>query len=373
MNWINFIYPLSIFLFGLFVSFFFGKDLENLKKKFHFWLYRLKNGFTKNKEVKSFFHTPSGYNTIDLVAYQFGLRPNLPIIDVLYLELLKKMQKNGSIKKIAIFPTIDKSATSQTEQDLENFKKNIASVFCHESHSFEIIDPFRKSELTSSELIEESFIDTLNYLGKSEFYSEVYEISKSNIRGIQDFNKFHPKDKSVMTLITHVFKAWEVREYILNYIEQSSKEKMNIGFIFWEVEYDKWGIYNRTAKDDKINELTLLIGKSILGKNLKPIAVYTRDALGLFDEKEAILEKITKHSKEQVSILLEIVSTILQDNYSVELSKNTILQDSMDKINSLNASNKVFGSVYNELKPNLTDNEKVLFTLILQLRAKYGC
>jgi hypothetical protein len=380
MEWTNFIYPIlgGIFVFILANSFL--KDpIEKLRKKWNLYLYKVKNsGFRKNKTVKSYFHTPSGYNKIDLVAYQFGLRPNLPIIDLLYLELLKNMQSNEKIEKIVIFPTIDKSSVTQNEKDLDNLTENLKKVFCHNPDCFEIINPFRDSALTSKELIEENFIDTLSYLGNQEFYNNVYDVSKHNINGIQDFNKYHKKDKAVMTLITHVFKAWEVREYILNHIKSSSKEKMNIGFIFWEVEYDKWGIYNRTAKDDKIEELTLLIGKSIFGKEnffskYKPIPVFTRDALGVFDEKQEILEKITRHNKTQVKALIEIISTILQDNYKVELSKKTMLTEAIDKINSLKASNKIFSSIYDNLKEKLTDNEKVLFTLILKLRSMYGC
>ncbi len=352
--------------------------IDFVKSEFAKIIYKIRNSTIKKRTVNSFFHIRRGENKTDLVAYQFGLRPNLPIIDILYLELLKSNHKNNRIEKIVIFPTIDKSITKQTEYELELFKNNLNKVFCHDETCFEIVNPFRDSSLTSKELIEEKFIDTLSYLGHKNFYSQVKSISKYKIKGIQDFNKYHGKDKLIMTLITHVFKAWEVREYILEYIKNSNKEKMNIGFIFWEVEFDKWGIFDRTSKNDEIQEVALFIGKSIYGKEnifsrYKPIPVFTNDALGVFDEKHEILEKITKHSNKQVKILNSILTAILHDNYDEVFTKRDLMSQSIEFIDSLNTSDNQFISSYNNINGKISKNQKMLFTLIIKLRSKYGC
>jgi hypothetical protein len=375
------IFPIIVGIVLWLLPKFFDKPLENLRGKLKSWWFKIKNSFSQTKKIEDYFYISNGHNPTDLAVYQFGLRPNLPIPDILYLEVLKKMVKEKKIKKIAIFPTIDKSSLTQLKIDYTNFKNNIESVFCEHKNNIEFIDPFRKSELTSTELIDKDFIDTLNYLNSTSFYNEVLKVSGQRIKGIQDFNKFHPKEKGVMTIVTHIFKAWEVREYLLDFIKKSNNENMNIGFIFWKLEFDKWGIYSRTAKDEKINELTFLIGKTIYGRNnifkkRKPIPVFVpNETIGVFDEKESIFEKIVrKHSKVHVSILIEIITAILKDNYQEDFTTvNDLLSDSQQKISSLNASNIPFGKIFSEVENNLSDNEKILFGLILKLRSKYGC
>lgn len=332
------------------------------------------NNFSFNKKIDDYFHISHGFNSIDLVAYQFGLRPNLPIIDILYLELLKKFIILKKIKKIVIFPTIDKSSQGQSIIDFELFKKNINSVFCKNKNHIIISDPFKRSEIDYNDLINDNYIDSLNYLCSKEFINEVLITSGQRITGIEDFNKFHPKERSIMTLFTHIYKAWEVREYVLNYISESKMSTNNIGFIFWEVEFDKWGIYSRTAKENTINELALFIGKSLYDKKMKPIPVFTNEALGIFDDCSIIFEKVTKHSKIQVSTLIEIITAILKDNYNEEiLSKKALLAESTKVINSLFSSNKSFGAIFSIVKNQLSNNERILFVLLIKLRSKYGC
>lgn len=324
----------------------------------------------KIKKIDNFFYTIKGHEPVDLLSYQFGLRPNIPIIDLLYLEFLKKMSLDKQIKKIIIFPTIDKSALTQNKQDLKKFTENIKKIF-DVSIDPVIVDPFRKSEITSKELIEASFIDAITHLDSKIFYNKVFDISKKKIQGLQDFNKFHPEKFRVLTLVTHIFKAWEVREYLLDYIQKSENKTMNVGFIFWEAEYDKWGIYNQTSEDERIDELTLLIGKSILTRKKNPIAVFVPAAIGVFDEKAAILQKITTHDKKHISRLIKIVSTILQDNYKEDLKQSTLLKEANDNINSWNASDKEFSIIYTKIKNKLSNNDKKLFNLILKLKSKY--
>ena len=325
----------------------------------------------KIKKIDNFFYTIKGHEPVDLLSYQFGLRPNIPIIDLLYLEFLKKMSLDKQIKKIIIFPTIDKSALTQNKQDLKKFTENIKKIF-DVSIDPVIVDPFRKSEITSKELIEASFIDAITHLDSKIFYNKVFDISKKKIQGLQDFNKFHPEKFRVLTLVTHIFKAWEVREYLLDYIQKSENKTMNVGFIFWEAEYDKWGIYNQTSEDERIDELTLLIGKSILTRKKNPIAVFVpEETIGVFDEKAAILQKITTHDKKHISRLIKIVSTILQDNYKEDLKQSTLLKEANDNINSWNASDKEFSIIYTKIKNKLSNNDKKLFNLILKLKSKY--
>lgn len=329
--------------------------------------------FAKNS-IEDYFTMQDEKNEIDVFCYQFGLRPKLPIIDVLYLELLKKKIIEGRIRKLVIFPTLDKSTTSQNVREFEEFQENINTLFCEHADKITFIDP-RSATLTNKALTDKEFIDSLYFLGTKDFYDYINESSSIGLKSIADFNILHPKDSKILTLITHIFKAWDVRDYLLNHLKSSGSEKMNIGFVFWEVEFDKWGIYKRIAERQDVDKVTLFIGKTIYSsvKSKEPLVVFLDDALSIFEDKAIILEKVSKIDNEELNIIIGILITILRDNYSLSFDKKTILEDSKEAIDSLITGSVSFGRVYNEIKESLSDEEKVLFNLIIKLRAEYQC
>jgi len=81
----------------------------------------------KKKGISYYFDSkvPDDCHNIDIFFYQFGLRKTLPIMDWLYLEYIKFLNKTHQIKKLVIFPTIDLSVTCQLENDFNVFSENI--------------------------------------------------------------------------------------------------------------------------------------------------------------------------------------------------------------------------------------------------------
>jgi len=63
----------------------------------------------------------------------------------------------------------------------------------------------------------------------------------------------------------------------------------------------------------------------------------------------------------------------LSDNYNITVNKATILKDSKEAVGALITSSISFGRIYNEIKNDLSDEEKILFNLIIKLRGEYRC
>ena len=71
---------------------------------------------------------PDSASPINYFFYQFGLRVNLPLLDLLYLEYVHQLLKQGRLQRVVIFPTIDLSHPTQNHKDLETFTRNIHRV-----------------------------------------------------------------------------------------------------------------------------------------------------------------------------------------------------------------------------------------------------
>lgn len=326
--------------------------------------------FDSSIKIEDYFHLNLGDNAIDMACYQFGLRPKLPLMDVLYLELLNKQFKDEKIKKIIVFPTIDTSFESQTKEEFKRFKQNVNCIL--KNCDVEFVDPYRKSELTSREIIDKDFIDSILYLGDKEFYKGIKIFSGIEVSGIQDFNVYHKPEKiKPLAFITHVFKAWEVREYILKKIESTNKSDYVIGFLFWEVEYDKWGIYEKIGRDERVKESNIMLGKTQLDKDGIPIPVFNEKAINIFDRKEDLLSKINDHTKDNIKKLMEIVTSILQDNYNEVIVPKEIISMSNEYFKRADEQ-KVLKNIRVDVK-DLNKEVKVLYRLVSMLRSKYEC
>ena len=347
---------------------FFRKILKLLAK---LWK-QITRRFNSDKTINDYFYVNDGYGKLDFVVYQFGLRPKLPVIDVLYLELLNKMQKKGKINKIVIFPTLDKSYKTQNEEDFEELKDNVSKIFCDCIEKLEFVTPFRDSEITQKEILDDEFTKALEHLGSDSFYLEVKNKTKIKLKGIQDFNKHYEKKDKFITLITHIFKAWEVRQYLLNHILNSEKVNVNVGFIFWEVQFDKWGIYDKASEEEKVNKVSLLIGKSIVDSNKNPVPVFKHKAIGLFESEVEILTKIINYSDEHIKILMSIITAILQDNYNENIDDLNLIEAANINIGMFSKNTKFIETIKNA-GSKLTSDKKILFSLTLLLRSKYGC
>jgi len=251
---------------------------------------------------------PKDYK-IDFFFYQLGLRKNLPIMDWLYFEYIKFLNEKFPIKKLIIFPTIDMTATSQSQCDFNVFRENVDKVFKSSNIKFDIIDPYKDIYFDKNDLVSEDFIKTLKYIGSKKYFDYLWEVFTIRITSISDFNKFHEVDDKIMNIYTHVNKSWGIINYIKANINLA--EKVNISAIFWEWEVDKFGVikYYSEKNKDKINFCPVL-GKTQMLNKTTPIPIFIEEkAIGIFDSEKTIIDKAIGFmpSLKKCNLLLESV------------------------------------------------------------------
>jgi hypothetical protein len=252
---------------------------------------------------------------IDLFFYQLGLRKNLPIMDLLYFEFIKYLNKTYKIKKLIIFPTIDMTETSQQDNDLNIFRENIDKVFKNSNIEIDIIDPYKDRYFDKKDLVSNDFIETLKYIGSDEYFEILRDDYKIKINSISDFNKFHKDGEKIKNIYTHINKSWSIIKYIRKNVDLTTQ--VNISAIFWEWEVDKLGVMKHCLNNNII--FSPVFGLTQMLNKKKPIPVFSEDkTICVFENIISIIKKANKLAPylKKYNLLLE--SILLQYDNTVK-------------------------------------------------------
>lgn len=370
LRWIAIVIILNI-LIWIFLNFF-GEWIKEPSKKI---INKIITNYTNRNDIKNiedYFTSYDNKAKMNIFSYQFGLRPNLPLIDVLYLELIKKYINN--IDNVLIFPSIDKSAELQNDMGMSVFENNIKKIFKGNEEKLLILNPFTNFNLSYDDINSVEYVSSLKYLNSEKFKEYVNKNNNGlKLNNISDFNKYHPENLKIVALVTHIYKAWEVRKKIDQIILEKKIDKCNLGFLFWETEFDKMGIYKMYAmSNSSINNVNFYLGKTLIDKRKKPIPVYEPlKTLNVFEESEEIsLRKIANLNDDECTIIQGILKSILYDNYQIKIDNDKLVENSKSKLKSLEICSNFQGEdIYNENK--YKKNKLIVFALLNKLQIQY--
>jgi len=260
---------------------------------------------------------------IDYFFYPLGLRKKLPIMDWLYLEYIKFINKKSKIKELVIFPTIDMSAASQLDSDFNEFCANINMVFRDSGIKLNIINPRHDIYFDVQDLISKDFIETLKYIGSKKYFDFLREYPfYIKITSISDFDEIHPINERIKDIFTHIYKSW----CIVNYIKKNVNitRPVNISTIFLQCEVDKLGVMKYfSEKEDNITFYPVLGKTQFLKRNI-PIPVFVEEeTICIFDDENDIINKALK-----INHVLKKYNSILKNtigNVTKRDTKNMII------------------------------------------------
>lgn len=300
------------------------------------WVVKTFSFLQKKNEIANYFESKVPHSTeIEVLVYQFGLRATLPVMDWFYLEYINYLSSNVKIKKLVIFPTIDKSRASQSQNDFQNFSKNINKVI--KNIPVEIVDPHNDNYFNKEDLVSDEFISTLKYLGSREYFDFLHREYSVSINSIADFNQYRPEDDKIKDIYTHIYKSWGIVNYIKKHIDLT--EPVNISAIFWEWEADKIGVLKQFS--NSIDNITLfpILGKTQMLNDTTPVPVYIeKDAICIFDENKNIIETALKF-KSHINKYNSILEAVLK-NYVETLDKKQLTKDGKSEWTSYKTSFK---------------------------------
>ena len=170
-----------------------------------------------------------------------------------------------------------------------------------------------------SHFFEKELLFIIQYTGSREFIDYINRTTKLNIKSFCDFNKFHPSELKLVSIYVHLLRNLWIKRFIEKHNILSEGAKVNLGFLIWEWEIDKLGIYNYLAAKYKDLIITPILGKTIFASRNEPLPVFTpRDTIYVFENIGSTVKKIYHKKEKEVKNILKILKAILISNYPTE-------------------------------------------------------
>jgi len=262
-----------------------------------------------------------GNEVVDYVVYQLGLRPSIPIVDLLYLEFLHYLLVKGYINtKVIIFPIPDLSIPYDEtgEVQFNQFKKNVLSVFKTHRDRVTVLS-YHPVLPEVNEMFSPIFLHTLKYTGSEQYINRVKRISKRAIKDITHFSKHHPKELRLVNLFVHAMRGWISLRKLETTIEL--QDGLRIGILIWETGLDKLGQFMCFWENKGLNvSCSVYMGKTLFVKG-RPLPVFDNiNTLNMFCTEDNIVKLVSQLSSNATRKYIEILQVILKQNYFESLS-----------------------------------------------------
>lgn len=279
-----------------------AKGYRSLRK----WLHSLRQTHFDD------FFTLIGGGVMDQVVFQLGIRPTVPLVDLLYLEYLKHLLIQNRCKRIMIYATIDLTFPKQGADEFAKFKSNAMRVFAEHQAYVEVITSALPGN--SNELLSEEFLQGLHYVNSAEFTDYLRRGVQWDGNGIQDFNRHHPEDMRLVFLYSHLIRAWHIHKLVLN--DERLKDARVLGLLLWESEVVQLvAVHWIRSRSSQLKVLPML-GKTLLYDSATPVPVFEPSlTLAVFDPWDVIVRRLLCKTHAELAVYVKILRTILLDNY----------------------------------------------------------
>lgn len=291
-----------------------GRDLYGLK-----FAPRLRAFLRPTPAIEDFFRA-NIISRIDIAVYQFGLRPQLPLVDVLYLEYLRTLFAKDLIEALRIYPSIDLSAPEQAREQLEPFKDHIRTVLGDYADRATFYDPFSQDGFNNADLTSNEFLATIQYVGSREYFEYLRSEWRLPIDTIGDFNRHHPPDSRLLTIFTHLIGAWQVYKDLgaLGHLSNTGRRR-ELGVVLWETEVDKLGVYKYIVEQRPFIGMCAILGKTVFGDDNRPLPVFEANiAIPIFASRAQLCVGFGRSSRKALGRYESILRAILA-GYGLEV------------------------------------------------------
>lgn len=285
-------------------------EIAALARRAHQRMRRRRRGFSDYFEV-------IGDPAIDYCVYQLGLRPLMPLIEILYFEYLNFLLRNDLVRKLIISPSVDLSQPVQDAGAFRLLKQRLELILGNYNGRFRLIDPLEQRAILSSvSLLSPDFLELVQYVGSGSFLSYIRNQLGLDVQSYAEFNRFHPEELRLVSVLVHLIQGYVVWQNLLSQELADINEDFNLGLLVWETGVDKLGLFHRLAVDRQSISLTVLLGKTCMIKRNTPLPAFdSEESINLFDGIPETCRKLSRLNRPEVSVYEDILLTILLSNY----------------------------------------------------------
>lgn len=285
----------------------------------------------------AFSHLPTG-TKLDLLVYQLGIRPEIPLLDALYCMHLRQLLETGAVEKVLIFPTTDLSASLSDQKGFPMFRDNIGKLFGDYRSKLEYIDLY-KTNIGASELISNSFNEAVAHIEREEVVSQwkgELDLHQDRVarRAFETLFSQLPFDKRIskqvleslnpiawstsiknsnllQSTVHHINRTWLISKFLDDSVFSSSfsgKKKLKVGSVLWEIEIAKYGIFDYCSKQENSKfGYYPIFGKTVSDSSrtgaIPTHSVYpdlVRQPITIFGDSEKMLRSLLEKPKSEV-------------------------------------------------------------------------
>lgn len=252
--------------------------------------------------------------TVDVMIYELSLRPNIPIMDLLYMEYLRDRLEKDSIDRVFIFPWSGWRESGEDSRE-QLFVKNARSVFGAALSKRVTIVTSSDLQANVQAVFDNSFFDQVAKLGNSVFLKRASTLMGYRFRSYHDINQGHPETHQARSIVEHTIRGWLIYKYLekSNVLKAHSSNRLQVASLVWERELTKLLLLTNLRENHRDEVDCSLVVCSTVGfrKGLKriPLPTFGENAIEVFgDEREINRVLATKNGRE-----LRVLCSVLRD------------------------------------------------------------
>jgi len=264
----------------------------------------------------------SGGTEADYIIYQLGLRPTIPLVDLLYFEYLHYLLNENKAKEVHIYAFPDHTSPSQKESDYDELCVHVRKIFGNTQNRVKFIGPDILRNY-AADLFTEELLEALVYIGSDEFFKYLNLHLKWKGSDIGDFNKSREQKDKLKSLFVHLARGWCIRGHLLDGIFKNKNGKVALGFLIWQDEVDKLGVVNYMKEHCATNMAIIpILGKNIMISKKNPVPTFDHEkTVCLFDDSIKAIKMIINKTNKELSQYINIMTTIMVNNITVNSHK----------------------------------------------------
>lgn len=250
---------------------------------------------------------------VDLAIYELSLRPDIPIMDLLYIEYLRARVENGSIARVVIVPW--SGWRDEQNNDGENrIKEHLGNIFGAHFDRVTIVTAAMLQEQANA-VFENEFFKQVGNLGNSEFLRTASSVMGFNFRSYHDINQGHPESHQARSIVEHTVRGWLIYKYVEKTFINSPTPPKRIGSLMWERELTKLLLLSNIVANHKTIDCSLMLGASVTYRRwLKRIPLPTYESsntIMVFGDYNAQVPVIAKKKRAELRKTNAVLCSIL--------------------------------------------------------------
>jgi hypothetical protein len=253
-------------------------------------------------------------DNVDLAIYELSLRPDVPIMDLLYLEYLRARLAKGTIGEVLVVPWSGWRDENNSVGE-RRIRENVNVVFGHQNSRVTVVTASMLQEHAGS-VFENHFFDQVGSLGNSDFLRNASAVMGYRFRSYHDINQGHPETHQARSIVEHTVRGWLIAKYVeANHLTGSNTPR-RIGSLMWERELTKLLLLRNLLAHHPEIECSLMLGTSVSyrdGLKRKPIPTYQGTAITIFGDQDAQWRLLAGKGKGELQRTSQILADILSE------------------------------------------------------------